>query len=72
MHTYYFDLKDGVPVRDSAGVELAGDGAAIAHGKSLADKLRNEMPKGNPDLRIVVIDESSREVYRELIYPGDT
>lgn len=69
MHTYYFDMKDGVPVRDKAGVELASDGAAIAYSKQLADKVRTEKPAGNPDLRIVVVDESGREVHREPVYP---
>ncbi len=69
MPTYYFDMKDGVPVRDSSGLELGSDGAAIAHSKSLADRVRREKPKGHPDLRILVIDESGREVHREQIYP---
>ncbi|WP_298879340.1 hypothetical protein [uncultured Bradyrhizobium sp.] len=68
MRTYYFDMKDGVPKRDEVGVELASDGAAIAHSKRLAEKVRLERPAGNPDLRIVVIDESGREVHREQVY----
>ncbi|QAU45704.1 DUF6894 family protein [Bradyrhizobium guangzhouense] len=68
MRTYYFDMKDGVPTRDKAGVELASDGAAIAHSKQLADKVRLEKPAGHQDLRIVVIDESGREVHREQVY----
>jgi len=69
MNTYYFDMKDGVPVRDKSGLALASDGAAIAHSKHLADKMRKERRAGNPDLNIVVIDESGREVHREQIYP---
>ncbi|UGX97992.1 hypothetical protein G6321_00023825 [Bradyrhizobium barranii subsp. barranii] len=68
MQTYYFDMKDGVPVRDKSGLELVSDGAAIAHSKVLADKVRKENPEGNPDLRIVVIDESGREIHREQVY----
>ena len=68
MRTYYFDMKDGVPKRDQAGVELASDGAAIAHSKQLAEKVRLEKPAGNPDLRIVVVDESGREIHSERIY----
>ncbi|MEY9183042.1 hypothetical protein ABIG06_004623 [Bradyrhizobium sp. USDA 326] len=68
MLTYYFDIKDGVPVRDRSGLELVSDGAAIAHSKILADKMRREKPKGHPALQIVVIDESGREVHREQIY----
>ncbi|UWU94872.1 DUF6894 family protein [Bradyrhizobium sp. CB1015] len=70
MRIYYFDIRDGVPVRDKAGLELASDGAAIAHSKGLADQVRREKPKGHPELQIVVIDESGREVHRERVYPG--
>ncbi|MFK4506605.1 hypothetical protein ACVIW2_000431 [Bradyrhizobium huanghuaihaiense] len=65
MRTYYFDMKDGVPVRDKSGLEFVSDGAAIAHSKRLADKVRRENPKGHAELRIVVLDESGREVHRE-------
>ena len=47
MHTYYFDMKDGVPVRDRAGRELVSDGAAIALSKRLADEVRKGNPVGN-------------------------
>ncbi|MBH5367664.1 DUF6894 family protein [Bradyrhizobium glycinis] len=70
MPTYYFDIRDGVPVRDKEGLELATDGAAIAHSKGLADQVRRDKPQGHPRLQIVVIDESGREVHREPVYPG--
>ncbi|MBR0827160.1 hypothetical protein JQ596_16605 [Bradyrhizobium manausense] len=69
MHTYDFDIKDGVPVRDKSDLEFVNDGVSIVHRKSLADNVRREEPKGHPELRIVVIDESGREVHRERIYP---
>jgi len=72
MPNYYFDMKDGVPVRDRSGLELVSDGAAIAHSKNLAEKVRREKPKGHHDLQVVVIDESGREVHCERIYPGAT
>ncbi|MET4177317.1 hypothetical protein ABIB99_008441 [Bradyrhizobium sp. LA6.1] len=71
MRTYYFDIKDRVPIRDKSGLEFVSDGAAIAYSKSLADKMRRENPKGHPELRIVVLDESGREVHRERIYPKE-
>lgn len=72
MPTYYFDMKDGVPARDRSGLELVSDGAAIVHSKNLANKVRREKPKGHPDLQVIVIDESGREVHRERIYPDAT
>ncbi|WP_249156336.1 DUF6894 family protein [Bradyrhizobium japonicum] len=72
VHLYYFDMKDGVPLRNRAGLELVSNGAAIAHSKRLADEVRKEKPVGNPDLQIVVIDESGREVHREQVYRNVT
>ncbi len=70
MRTYYFDTKDGVPVRDNAGVELANPAAAIEHGKALARQMRIRSPGGNPDLYITVLDQTGREIHREPVYPG--
>lgn len=70
MRTYYFDFKDGVAVRDRSGLELLGDGAAIAHSKDLAARVRRQQIRVNPDLHVVVVDESGREVHREKVYPG--
>ena len=33
MQTYYFDMKDEVPVRDRVGLEFRTDSQAIEHGK---------------------------------------
>ena len=70
MQTYYFDMKDGVPVRDRAGMKFASNGAAIVHSKQLAEKIRSEKRAVNADLYIVVVDESGREVHREPVYPS--
>lgn len=69
MRTYYFDLKDGVPVRDRHGLNFASPGAAIAHSKDLAQRLRNERSIQDPQLTIRVLDESGTEVHREAVYP---
>lgn len=69
MRTYYFDLKDGVPVRDRRGLDFASPGAAIAHSKDLAQRLRNERNIQDPRLIISVLDESGTEVHREPVYP---
>ncbi|MGN8545048.1 DUF6894 family protein [Bradyrhizobium sp. 13971] len=44
MRTYYFDTKDGVPVRDRIGLEFASAAAAITHSKQMASKIRREIP----------------------------
>jgi hypothetical protein len=67
MQTYYFDKKDGVPVRDNKGFQFAGHGAAIDHSKELAKEIRIQRPTGDSDSYIAVLDESGREIHRELV-----
>ncbi|MEY9897941.1 hypothetical protein ABIA44_002115 [Bradyrhizobium sp. USDA 329] len=64
--------RTACPSATSQDLELVSDGAAIAHSKNLADKVRKEKPKGHPALQIVVIDENGREVHRERIYSNAT
>lgn len=69
MQTFYFDIQDGVPVRDRKGLELANTTMAIEHSKRLATIIRKK-PPGRKDLLIVVTDENGREVHRETVYPA--
>ena len=70
MRTYYFDIRDGVPSRDLVGLKLVNGGAAIAHGKRLAEAIRGKLQTGNKDLYIAVVDESGKEIHREPVYPA--
>ena len=70
VRTYYFDAKDGVPVRDGAGSQFASP--AAANSEHLAAAIRDKKQAGHRDLHIVVIEESGREIHREPVYPtGD-
>jgi uncharacterized protein DUF6894 len=69
MPTFYFDRKDGIPIRDRAGLEFPAVADAIAHSKELARRLSNQQPRKDPTLSIVVINESGAEVHRERVYP---
>lgn len=71
MRTFYFDMKDGVPVRDRAGVQFRTVADAIVHSKALAQRLSHEHPVKDRDLSIVVLDESGSEVHRERVYSND-
>ena len=68
MQTFYFDIKDGVPVRDRVGKQFRLNSEAINYGKALAESLRND-PHAEPDLMVVVTDESGREIHRERVHP---
>lgn len=70
MQTYYFDIQDGIPVRDRRGMELGSSAAAIEHSKRLATLIREKNPPGRTDLNVIVTDESGREIHREAVYPA--
>jgi hypothetical protein len=72
VQTFYFDIQDGVPVRDRKGLELANAAVAIEHSKRLATIIRQKEHPGRKDILVVVTDASGREVHREPVYPGGT
>jgi hypothetical protein len=68
MRTYYFDIKDGVPIRDRTGIEFPTAAGAIEHSKELARRLRGDIRLNDPDLSIRVVDESGTEIHREPVH----
>jgi hypothetical protein len=69
LQTFYFDIKDGVPIRDRIGKRFALNAEAIDHSIRLAARFRRERIHEEPDLVICVLDESGREIHRELVHP---
>jgi hypothetical protein len=67
LQTFYFDMKDGVPIR--IGKRFTLNAEAIDHSKRLAARFRNESGHDEPDLTICVLDELGREIHRELVHP---
>ena len=41
MQKFFFDMKDGVPMRDMVGTDFKGNLEAIAHCKELAQHFRD-------------------------------
>lgn len=70
MHSYFFDIKDGVTVRDRIGTSFKLDSEAIRHSISLAKKMQMTETITEVDLRISVINESGREIHVELVAPN--
>lgn len=70
MQAYYFDIQDGVPVRDRKGLELANTTVAIEHSRRLASIIREKQQPSRKDLLVIVTDQSGREIHREPVYPG--
>ena len=71
MRTYYFDTKDGVPVRDNKGIDFKKASDAIEHSKKLAAGIRGEASERGRNLAIVVTDESGTEIHREPVYRAE-
>ena len=69
MQTYYFDMKDGVPVRDRVGIEFATAAHAIEHSRTMARRFGEQNPGRDPNLSIIVLSENGTEIHRERVYP---
>jgi hypothetical protein len=67
VRTYYFDLKDGVPIRDRKGLQFPTGADAIEHSKELARRFSHDHRRKDPIHSIVVIDESGTEIHREPV-----
>jgi hypothetical protein len=66
--TFYFDMKDGVTIRDRIGIQFSLNSEAIEHSRILAERFRHDRIRDEPDLAISVVDESGREIHRELVH----
>ena len=69
MRTYYFDIRDGIPIRDRKGLEFGTPGGAIEHSKILARQMRDDPRASGRASTIVVIDQSGAEIHREPVGP---
>jgi hypothetical protein len=69
MRTFYFEMKDGRPIRDRKGLEFPTTGDAVEHSRELARRLRHDPRIGDRALSILVIDEAGVEIHREPVYP---
>jgi hypothetical protein len=68
MQKFFFDMKDGVPMRDRVGVEFKTDAEAIIHSKELAQHWRDDSLRDDEDLEISVVNALGREVHREFVH----
>lgn len=65
---YYFDLRDGAPVRDRHGQEFDTPSQAIDHAKSLAEAMRLRAADVRADLHIRVMSDDSQMIHEEFVY----
>jgi len=68
MQKFFFDMKDGVPMRDRIGIEFKTNAEAITHCKGLAQHFRDESLRDDRDLEIAVVNSLGREIHREFVH----
>jgi hypothetical protein len=68
MQTFFFDMKDGVPMRDRVGIEFNSNAEAIVHCKELAQHWRDGSLRDDQDLEISVVNSLGREIHREFVH----
>lgn len=68
MQIYFFDLKDGIPLRDRVGVEFNTNADAIAHCEVLAQHFRDESLRNDQDMEISVVNALGREIHRQFVH----
>jgi hypothetical protein len=68
MQKFFFDMKDGVPMRDKIGVEFSTNAEAVTHCKELAQHWRDESLRDDKDLEISVVNSLGREIYKEFVH----
>jgi hypothetical protein len=68
MQTFFFDMKDGVPLRDRIGIEFNTNLEAIEHSQALARHFRDDSLTDDQDLEISVVNALGREIHREFVH----
>jgi hypothetical protein len=68
MAMFFFDMKDGVPMRDRVGIEFGTNLEAIEHSKELAKHFCDESLRDDKELEITVVSASGREIHREYVH----
>jgi hypothetical protein len=68
MQMFFFDMKDGVPLRDRVGIEFNTNLEAIEHSHALARHFRDDSLTDDQDLEISVVNALGREIHREFVH----
>jgi inactivated superfamily I helicase len=68
MQKFFFDMKDGVPMRDQIGIEFNTNAEAILHCKELVQRWRDGSLRDDKDLEISVVNSFGREIHREFVH----
>lgn len=74
MPRYFFDIHDGITLRDEEGIELSGPEQAAQHAKKvLPEIVAHEVPKDGEHqaFSVLVTDEDGHPIYSAAVtYTG--
>jgi hypothetical protein len=65
MQALFFDMKDGVPHRDTVGIDFKTNAEAIDHCREIVRRFRDDR-----DLGISVVNALGRDIHREFVHRG--
>ena len=68
MQKFFFDMKDGVPMRDRVGLEFNTNAEAIKHCNEIAQDFRDKSLRDDQDLEILVVNDGGREIHRKFVH----
>ena len=68
MPRYFFDVKDGHRLFDSAGFDCDDDTAALIRASVLAIGVSLDKPDDDPERRVAVINDAGREIGTVPVY----
>ena len=70
MSQYFFDVKNGHRLVDSAGLDCSDDEEAISSAQTIARQIALEAPS-NSDRKVAVLDDKCREIGIVPIHPDE-
>ena len=65
---FYFDISDGLPIRDHVGRDFGLASEAVIYAKYLAADLRCLEPDIRPRLSVRVIGEGLEPIHEEAVF----
>ena len=68
MQKFFFDMKDGVPMRDRIGIGFNTNAEAISHCGVIAQAFRDNSLRDDQNLEISVVNDLGRENHREFVH----
>jgi hypothetical protein len=66
MQKFFFDMKDGITMRDRVGIDSKGNLEPSSTAKNL--HFRDDSLRDDKDLEISDVNALGREIYREFIH----